>query len=113
MELDLHEPGRAVGRDYRRPDLIVARPEDLSERAVEGHAELVVEILSKGDRSRLKFPFYARCQVPEVWLVEPDTRQLEVHVPRGDTYEQLAPNARAPLFDLEIGPGLRINGIEI
>src|ERR1700712_197116 len=36
-------------QDYRVPDLCVVDPAQLSDRAVEGHAELVVEILSPGD----------------------------------------------------------------
>jgi Uma2 family endonuclease len=121
-ELDLHEPGRrAKGGDYMRPDVVIARPEDLSVRAIEGHAELVIEVLSPRDRSRLKFPFYARCGVAEYWLVDPDTRQPEIYVLRGDAYEQIQPDAhgvhRAPMFDLELSvtsePKLRIGSTSI
>jgi predicted membrane GTPase involved in stress response len=38
---------RAHGEsNYRVPDLLLRRPEDRSERGVEGRAELVIEILS-------------------------------------------------------------------
>jgi Uma2 family endonuclease len=41
--------------DYRLPDVVVARGEDLSKRGAES-ADLVVEVLSRGDESRDKFP---------------------------------------------------------
>ena len=42
------------------------------------------------DESRDKLPFYAACQVQEVWLVEPKTRVVEVYVLRGNTYFAVA-----------------------
>jgi Uma2 family endonuclease len=72
--------------DYRVPDLAVVAPAHMSTRGIEGRAELVIEILSPNDESRDKFEFYARCQVQEIWIVEPSTRVVEVYVLRGDTY---------------------------
>jgi Uma2 family endonuclease len=51
--------------DYRGPDVAIADPKDVTERGLEGHAELVIEILSPADESRDKLPFYAKCGVPE------------------------------------------------
>jgi Uma2 family endonuclease len=45
--------------DYRRPDLAFYRPEQASERGLEAAAELLVEIVSPGDESRKKLPWYA------------------------------------------------------
>jgi Uma2 family endonuclease len=89
--------------DYRVPDLVVAHPAQLSERAVEGCAELVVEILSPRDESRDKLPFYAGRGVREVWLVDPYTRQADVFTLRGRDYEVV------PIIDGAIrAPGLAI-----
>ena len=37
-----------------------------------------MEVLSPGDESRTKLPFYAKVGVREVWLIDPETRVLEV-----------------------------------
>jgi Uma2 family endonuclease len=79
--------------DYRIPDLCVAHPVQLSEHALEGRAELVVEILSPRDESRDKLPFYAGRGVREVWLIDPATREVEVFALRSRSYE------RAPAID--------------
>ncbi|MGE3544776.1 MAG: Uma2 family endonuclease, partial [Kofleriaceae bacterium] len=57
-------------RNYRGPDVLIVHPQNLSRRGVEGRAELVVEVLSPNDESREKFPFFAQCQIPEVWLLD-------------------------------------------
>src|SRR5919202_1745816 len=69
--------------DYRVPDLVVARPEHVSERGVEGRAELLVEIRSPGDESYEKVPFYADVGCQEVLIVDRDTLELELYV-RGE-----------------------------
>jgi len=101
--------------EYRVPDLSVAHPSQLSERAIEGRAELVVEILSPRDESRDKLPFYASRGVREVWLVDRPTRQVEVHALGGLDYHVVAPIdgvIRAPALEIELrvvaGPRLRI-----
>lgn len=66
-------------KDYRVPDLLLAKPDDVTERGVDS-AELVVEILSPYDESRDKFGFYAARKVREIWLFDPPTREVEIHV---------------------------------
>jgi Uma2 family endonuclease len=92
--------------DYRVPDLVVAAPTQLSTRGIEGRAELVIEILSSDDESRDKLPFYATCQVQEVWLVEPKTRVVEVYVLRGEPYFAVAAGSdgivKAPRLALDL-----------
>ena len=103
--------------DYRVPDLSVAHPTQLSERALEGRAELVVEILSPRDESRDKLPFYAGRGVRELWLVDPVTRHVEVFALRGREYESVPMihgAIRAPVLEIELrvvaGPRLRLAG---
>jgi Uma2 family endonuclease len=106
--------------NYRIPDLVVASNADIAERGVEKHAELVVEVLSKNDMSRDKLPFYAECNVQEVWLVDPKTREHEIYVLRGHQYFAATPDregtTHAPLFALDFqtiaGPKLRITAAD-
>jgi Uma2 family endonuclease len=63
--------------DYRVPDLGVYQPDQASARGLENAAELVVELVSPGDESRAKLPWYAT-RVREVVLVDRDTLAVEV-----------------------------------
>ena len=65
-------------KNYRVPDISVVDPANTSERGIERHAEVVIEILSPDDESRDKLPFYAMCGVREVWFIEPKTRTFEI-----------------------------------
>lgn len=65
--------------DYRVPDLGVYRSDQASARGLEAAAELVVELVSPGDESRVKLPWYAANGVREVVLVDRDTLAVEVH----------------------------------
>jgi Uma2 family endonuclease len=65
------------------PDLVFvaqARADVVTERAVEGTPNLIVEILSPGTARRdrvAKLNAYARRGVPHYWLVDPQARTLE------------------------------------
>lgn len=76
-ETGLFRPG--VDDDYRVPDLLVASRERLSERGVEGAAELVVEILSPKDESYAKLHWYAELGVAEMLIVDPGTMAVELY----------------------------------
>lgn len=112
----LYEPA-AGDKNYRGPDIAVVDPKYVSKRGIEGRAELVIEILSPNDESRNKLDFYAKCEVQEVWLLDPNTRALEVYVLRGTTYWAVTPDrtgtVHAPRLGLELrvvdGPKLRIS----
>jgi len=91
-------------KNYRVPDLILARPDHRSTRGVEG-AELVVEVLSPDDESRDKLPFYARMGVREVWLIEPATRAFEILELAGGAYRVVPAGADgtcSPLLGIEL-----------
>src|SRR5262245_4277030 len=64
--------------DYRVPDLGVYRVDQQSTRGAEA-AELLVEIVSPGDESRAKLPWYAARDVREVLLVDRDTLAVELY----------------------------------
>jgi Uma2 family endonuclease len=67
------------------PDLVFVRKERLTivtERAVEGSPDLLVEILSKGSIRRdrgVKMKLYARFEVPHYWIVDAQARTIEMH----------------------------------
>lgn len=69
--------------DYRVPDQVYARPDQVSERGVEGGAPLVVEILSPGDETYDKLDWYAAGGVEEVLVVDPESRHPELFSRRG------------------------------
>ncbi len=114
-QLGLYDPDPETN-NYRVPDLTVVRPEHVSKRGADGRAELVIEVLSPNDESREKLPFFARCRIPEVWLVDPATREVEVYVLIDNAYRIALPNRHriieAPRLGLELqvidGPKLRI-----
>ena len=64
--------------DYRVPDLAVYRPDQASARGLENAAELVVELVSPGDESRVKLPWYAT-RACEIVLVDRDTLAVELY----------------------------------
>ena len=118
-----YETGLYLSADdsnYRIPDLVIAANAHVAERGVEQRAELVVEVLSRNDMSRDKLPFYAACNVKEVWLVDPKSRDHEIYVLRGRQYFAATPDrdgtTHAPLFALDFrtidGPKLRITAAD-
>ena len=86
---------------YRVPDLIVGRKDQISDRGYE-RAELVVEVLSPNDESREKFPFFAARKVREVWLVEPQSRAIEMYLLWGAQYVRQQPPLVSPVLGVSI-----------
>jgi Uma2 family endonuclease len=104
-------------QNYRVPDLSIGRTVNASHRGWET-AELVIEVLSPGDESRDKLPFFAKLGIREVWLVDPVSLVIELLVLHGGTYRPAppAPSAsrgiRSSVLGIELstveGPRLRI-----
>ena len=97
---------------YRVPDGALARPEQASERGLEG-AVLVLEVLSPRDESRKKFEFYARVGVSEFWLVDPKTREPEIYANVDGVFSRVHPVDgvhRSPLLGLsaQVIPGPKL-----
>jgi Uma2 family endonuclease len=116
--MDVLQPGRH-NKDYRQPDISVVAPKNIVHRGIEGHAELVVEVLSPRDESRKKFGFYAAREIPEFWIADPVKKIVEVYVLRDGKYARVDANERgivvAPRFHFELqtittadGPKLQI-----
>lgn len=98
--------------DVPQPDLIVARRSNLSERGVEGHAELVVEVLSPGTRPHdrgAKRLLYQSARVGGFWLVDPSVPSFEALELREDHYVEVgrvvgAETLRDAIFGIEVTP---------
>jgi Uma2 family endonuclease len=97
-----------------QPDLVYlsnARREIVSERAVEGAPDLVVEVLSPGTRARdrgIKLRRYAEAGIPHYWIVDARSRTLEAYeLVRGE-YQLRERCEDDQLFRPALFPGLEI-----
>jgi Uma2 family endonuclease len=92
--------------DVLIPDVIFVRREErnaIGDRAIMSPPSLVIEILSPGTRRRdlnAKRLLYARYQVPEYWIVDPDARSVAVLSLIGGQYEEISHNADGTLRSL-------------
>ena len=97
-----------------QPDLLFvtkARQHIITERAIEGVPDLVIEILSPGtsrtDRVT-KAQIYARYGVPAYWIVDPEQEVIEIYLLEIDGYRLSAtlqgetPMIARPFTELEI-----------
>ena len=81
--------------DPVQPDIVVIRRESLDiidELNIQGAPDLVVEVLSPSNPAHdrnLKYELYEEAGVPEYWIIDPQSRTVEIYVLRGGTYEQL------------------------
>jgi Uma2 family endonuclease len=104
--------GKSWVDDYRIPDLVLLPRERLSincDTHFEGGPEVVVEIRSPGDESDEKLPFYAELGILEVWIIDRDTKEVDLHVLTGDSYvrHSAAENGwfRSPFTGVEMRVG--------
>ena len=97
--------------DYRIPDIVMLTPDrfhiDCNEY-FEGGPTVVVEIHSPGDEAYEKLPFYAKIGVPEVWVIDRDTKAPTVYVLRGSDYEEVA--AAGDGWRHSAATGIRLRG---
>jgi Uma2 family endonuclease len=97
--------------DYRIPDVVLLTPDRFEQDRndyIEGAPSVVVEVRSAGDETYQKLPFYAALGVPEVWIVDRDSKQPQVHVLREGDY-MLQPADRdgwthSPATDVRLRP---------
>jgi Uma2 family endonuclease len=101
--------------DYRIPDLVLLTPDRFHidhNEYFEGPPAVVVEIHSAGDESYEKLDFYGRVGVPEVWILDRDTKQPAMFVMRGGECEHQRPDADGWLVSGATGVRLRAEGEE-
>ena len=78
--------------DYRIPDIVLLTPDRFGidrEDYYNGAPTVVVEIRSPGDETWDKMDFYARLGVPEVWVIDRDTRLPQLFQLVDGDYEEL------------------------
>lgn len=82
--------------NYRIPDLVLltrSQLRDIRGAYFEGPPLVVVEIRSPGDESYEKLPFYAELGTPEVWIIDRDSRAVEVLELNRGAYAGVEPDA--------------------
>ena len=112
--INLSHPGAGSEwiHDFRIPDLVLLTRDRLSincDTHFEGGPEVVVEIRSPHDESEEKLPFYAQLGILEVWIIDRDTKEIDLHVLNGDSYVQHAAGNdgwyRSPFTGVEMRVG--------
>ena len=109
-QINLASPGGWTN-NYRIPDLVLLSPERFSidhNEYFEGAPDVVVEIRSRGDESYEKLPFYAALGVPEVWIIDRDSKTPEIYVLHADQYERQAAGANGWILSLHTGIEFRV-----
>ncbi len=82
---------RAEGwtKNYRVPDVVIYLPDNpaiFHEAYAQGGPDFAVEVISKGDRSREKFDFYAKVGVRELLVVDRFPWRLELYRSTGSEW---------------------------
>jgi Uma2 family endonuclease len=105
--------------DIVEPDLLIIATEQGrvpgTRNAFEGPPILVIEITAPSTQRTdfvSKMALYARAGVPEYWTVDPDRRELTIHVLTNGIYTQADPDT-AGWSASTVLPGLRISPSEV
>ena len=125
INLALPRAGSSWVNNFRIPDLVLLTRERFSINCrthFEGGPEVVVEIRSPNDESEDKLPFYARLGILEVWIIDRDTKAIDIHALSGDSYVRLPARddgwTQSPFTSIEMRVGragkmlIRMNGDE-
>ncbi len=107
--INLASPG-GWPNDYRIPDLVLLSPErfDIDHNEYfEGAPDVIIEIRSPDDETYEKLGFYAALGVPEVWIVDRDSKQPAMYILAGDHYEKKAADGEGWLRSDRTGIELR------
>jgi Uma2 family endonuclease len=101
-------------KDVFQPDVVVllkANRDKLKEGHIVGAPDLVVEVVSPGsethDRYR-KLAAYARARIPEYWIVDPDSRTVEILTCEGGEYQSQGVYRGKAQLPSQIVPGLAV-----
>lgn len=89
INLSLPGAGSDWIHNFRIPDLVLLTRDRFSidhRTHFEGGPEVVVEIRSPGDESEEKLPFYAQLGILEVWIIDRDSKGVELYALNGDSY---------------------------
>lgn len=116
-----HAPFDVYLDDYNvfQPDILVVfneQREILTDAGAEGAPDFVVEILSpktarldKDNKRRV----YATSGVRELWIIAPETRQIQVYLLTQDPANPAAAYGECDAFESALFPGLQFNAAAI
>ena len=93
--------------DFRVPDAGMHRGDPDPDAVYLPTAALVVEIVSPGDETWDKLPFYAACGVEEVIIVDYADRRARVFALSGSTYAEVLVSEALGIGSEEIGSRIR------
>ncbi len=82
-------------KDYRTPDVVLFNSDDaenLRDTYCHGPCTVAIEIRLPNDESLAKLEFYAKSGVSEVWIIDRDGRQPEIHVLQHGNYQVPSPS---------------------
>lgn len=102
--------------DYRIPDLVLLTPDRFGidrDDYLEGAPAVVVEIRSPGDETLEKLAFYAQLGVPEVWIIDRDTRIPQILRLSGNKYRELPPDSAGWVHSPATGVWLRVEQADL
>jgi Uma2 family endonuclease len=95
--------------NYRIPDLMLLSPKRYhidKGTHFEGAPDLVVEIHSPNDEAYEKLDFYEELGVPEVWIIDRDSREPEIYLLKRGRLRKQTANAggwlRSPTAGMEV-----------
>jgi len=108
VEPGIFDPEVPEMTSYRVPDLGYARPEDVTQRGIEGRAVLAVEILSPRDESYEKLPFYREVGVEELLYIDQTTKVFEVRRPLDEAWAVVAAGNDGWTLLASLGVALRV-----
>jgi Uma2 family endonuclease len=97
-----------------QPDFVFVAAQSkakLIPEGVEGAPDLVVEILSPATSARdlgVKRRLYARAGVRELWILSPETRQLQVYLPEKDATHPARILLEDESYETQLLPGLTL-----
>ncbi|MDR0586125.1 MAG: Uma2 family endonuclease [Treponema sp.] len=100
-----------------QPDLLVVcdRAKTANNRACRGAPDLVIEIRSPSNTEiplLLKFTKYLKAEVREYWLIDPETKDIQVHVlekENGTSHYISTVHSNTQSLDVSILPGLTVD----
>ena len=102
-----------------QPDVIFIskrRLDIITEKGIEGAPDLAIEILSPSTArldKGIKRKQFARHGVKELWLVDPETRTIEVYLLNKDAERPSATHGEKATFESSVLPGLRISAATV
>ena len=102
-----------------QPDVLFVsnrRRSIITERGIEGAPDLVVETLSPATAhydKGFKRKVYARFGVRELWLVDPETRTIQVYLLEKNAEKPIATHGEKAVFESALLPGLKFKAAAI